>query len=75
LISEEGVETKDVATTAIYKWIAIVRVLETTDYYFLYLNSIQAIIIPKQKLDPGLRNTVTALLENRILKENYFIQK
>lgn len=50
IISETGLFAKDEFSEVKYNWTSIVKKEETTAYYFLYLNSAQAIIIPKRIL-------------------------
>jgi len=57
-ISETGVAAKDMFTESKYRWDCVTKNEETKDYYFLYLNSVQAIIIPKR------------ILKSEIEKEN-----
>jgi len=50
-ISETGIAAKDELSEAKYQWNAIVKMEESKDYYFLFTNSIQAIVIPKRILN------------------------
>lgn len=47
-ISEAGITIKDELTETKFQWRAFVRKQENADYYFLFSNSIQAIIFPKR---------------------------
>jgi hypothetical protein len=46
--SESGISVKDELKEIHYQWAAIIKKLESQNYYFLFHNSIQAIIIPKR---------------------------
>ena len=50
IISETGLFAKDEFSEVRFNWTSIVKKEETKAYYFLYLNSVQAIIIPKRIL-------------------------
>lgn len=47
LFSTTGIQIKDAVSDTFLQWKAIIKKEETDAYYFLYTNSIQAIIIPK----------------------------
>jgi hypothetical protein len=47
--SETGITLKDEVSLTQLQWKAIVKKDENADYYFLYTNSIQALIIPKRE--------------------------
>ncbi len=49
-VSEEGLEVKTGASDLKYSWKAITRRTETSAYYFLFLNAIHALIIPKRAI-------------------------
>ena len=46
--SESGFSLKDEMTETKYQWKAFTKKLESKNYYFLFLNSIQALIVPKR---------------------------
>lgn len=48
VISEAGIVTKDELTEIKYQWKAFIKKQESNEYYFLFLNSIQALIVPKR---------------------------
>jgi len=47
-ISDAGITRKDANIEAKYQWDAFVRKEETAEYYFLFTNSLQAVIFPKR---------------------------
>ena len=47
-ISETGIALKDELSETKFQWKAFVKKQENADYYFLFTNSIQAIIFPKR---------------------------
>lgn len=47
-ISESGIMVKDELKEIRYQWKAIIKKLESQNYYFLFHNAMQAIIIPKR---------------------------
>lgn len=52
IISETGIFTKSRYVETTYRWNSVLKKDETTDHYFLYINSMQAIIIPKRVIKP-----------------------
>ena len=48
LVSETGLLVKDDLKETKYQWGAIIKKLESRQYYFLFHNAMQAIIIPKR---------------------------
>jgi hypothetical protein len=50
VISDNGILNRDEYSEVSYNWNAIIRKAETKDYIYLFLNSIQAIVIPKKLL-------------------------
>ena len=47
IFDEKGIESRDSVSFTTYLWSAIVRKAETTEYFYLYRNSILGIVIPK----------------------------
>ncbi len=47
-ISDAGIARKDANMETRYQWNAFVRKEETTQYYFLFISGIQAVIFPKR---------------------------
>lgn len=47
-VNESGIVVKDELKEAKYQWGSIIKKLESQNYYFLFINAIQAIIIPKR---------------------------
>ncbi|MEO8770165.1 MAG: YcxB family protein [Ferruginibacter sp.] len=47
-VSDTGINIKDELKEVRFQWAAITKKLESKNYYFLFHNSIQAIIIPKR---------------------------
>lgn len=47
-INETGILQKDEVSEIKYQWGAFIKKQENDDYYFLFINSIQAIIFPKR---------------------------
>jgi len=50
VISDTGIFSTDISVEVKYGWDCIIKKEETNDYYFLYINTLQAIIIPKRAL-------------------------
>ena len=46
--SEKGLQLSDSVSETHYQWKAVIRKLESRNYYFLFVNALQAIIIPKR---------------------------
>ena len=49
-ISETGMSSRSNFAEAKYQWAAIIKKEENKDYYFLYLSSEQAILLPKRAI-------------------------
>ncbi len=47
-VSDAGITVKDELKEVRYQWKAIIKKLESQNYYFLFHNSMQAIILPKR---------------------------
>jgi preprotein translocase subunit YajC len=65
IITSSGIEAIDSVSTTNLKWAAIVKEMETKEYFFLYLSSYRAITIPKRILSEA-----DLLILNKLLKEN-----
>ncbi len=48
MVSESGLSVKDELTELKYQWKAFVKKQESAHYYFLFVNAMQAVIIPKR---------------------------
>ena len=48
VISETGISTKDALAETKFQWNAFIKKQESREYYFLFVNSMQALIIPKR---------------------------
>jgi hypothetical protein len=67
IISETGISAKDEFTESKYQWNAILKKEETKEYYFLFTNSIQAIVIPKRILATAVeKETLSKLMAQHI---------
>lgn len=67
VIDETGILNKDKDSTVQLKWTSIVRYAATSDYYFLYTNSIQAQVIPvKLFSSPSERDAFEKFIESHI---------
>jgi len=52
-INEEGIISISERATALYKWSAINQIITTPDHAFLMLGSLQALVIPRSKVEEG----------------------
>ena len=48
IISETGISTKNALMQTTFQWNAFIKKQESKEYYFLFITSIQALIIPKR---------------------------
>ncbi|MEO7524738.1 MAG: YcxB family protein [Ferruginibacter sp.] len=48
IVSEAGITVKDELKETKYQWGSVIKKLESKNYYFLFVNAIQGIIIPKR---------------------------
>jgi hypothetical protein len=47
-LTDDGITGSDILSTTSYKWSSIVKYAVTKDFFYLYINSIQALIVPKR---------------------------
>lgn len=66
IIDDSGISDKDENSDTKYAWNAIVKKLETREYIYLYLSSIQGIIIPKRILDQKQSDALQLLLSKNL---------
>jgi len=52
-INGEGIVSISEASTALYKWNTVHEIVTTPDHAFLRLGSIQALVIPRTKIEEG----------------------
>ncbi len=64
--SDTGLNIKTTAVDVKYEWIAIIKKNESPDYYFLFVNAMQAIIIPKR----AFKNNEEKTAFDKILSRN-----
>ena len=65
--SETGITIKDEMKETRYQWKAFVKKQESNLYYFLFLNAIQAVIIPKKQLpNAELKSQLDKLLAQQL---------
>lgn len=50
VITEEAIKEKDAVSETNYSWNAIIRKVEVDHYYYLYISSLQALVVPKRIL-------------------------
>ena len=48
IVSETGISTKDTLMETKFQWNAFIKKQESKEYYFLFMSSMQALIIPKR---------------------------
>lgn len=66
IIDASGITATDSVSKLHYRWNAITRKNESSDYIFLFLNSAQALIIPKKLLLPDQLKLLETLLNQHI---------
>lgn len=66
-VSDTGLTVKDELKEVRYQWMAFIKKLESQNYYFLFHNSIQAIIIPKRVFRNAEEKTKFEKLLNQYL--------
>lgn len=65
--SDNGLVLQDPTIETRYQWKAFTKKLESQEYYFLFLNNIQALIIPKRVFtDPGQQARFDKLLSQHL---------
>ena len=65
-VSETGISTKDTLTETRYQWNSFIKKQENKDYYFLFTNSIQALIIPRRIFNADERSQFEKLLSQHL---------
>ena len=68
--SDAGLEIKNEISDTKYSWAAVIKRTETEDHYFLFLNAIYAVIIPKRSFDSKEQQAEF----NKILIKNLSLQ-
>lgn len=69
-ISGAGIEIKTDKALVHYKWDAIIKKQENSDYYFLFISAIQSILIPKRIFsNPAEKAEVEKLFAEKISVE------
>jgi YcxB-like protein len=66
MLTEFGIVSRDENSEVKYNWDAIVKRAETKDYIYLYLNVVQAIVIPKRILSPDDKKELNELLNKNL---------
>ncbi|HEU4472605.1 MAG TPA: YcxB family protein [Flavisolibacter sp.] len=70
--TETGIFTRDERTEAKFNWQSIIKKSETAGYYYLFVSSVQAIIVPKRILDANSKQALEKLLAQHISLEAEF---
>jgi hypothetical protein len=73
--TKEGIEISNYLEASKLKWAVIVKAIENDSYYFLYINSQFAYIIPKNKIPFDQADSFNRLLSENIPAQYYFTQK
>jgi hypothetical protein len=73
-LTEAGILNRDENSETKYHWNAIVKKAETEDYIYLYLSSVQAIIIPKRVLNSSEEKDLRDLLNRNLSLKAEFNQ-
>jgi hypothetical protein len=66
VLDDSGITSKDEHSETHYRWNAITKKSETKDYFYLFLNSANAIVIPKTILDEKEKIELTDLLNRNL---------
>ncbi len=69
-VTEMEIGVKNKIIDSKIKWSAIIKKIEIKDYYYLYLNAMQAIIIPKS----AFKNNEEKLAFDKILSRNLSLE-
>jgi hypothetical protein len=65
-ITDAGITSQDDISEAKYNWNAITKKTETQDYIYLYLNTAQAIVIPKRILAEEEKQELNTILSRNL---------
>jgi K+/H+ antiporter YhaU regulatory subunit KhtT len=66
IISDNGIINKDEFSEVNYNWNAITKKVINKDYIYLFLNSVQAIVIPKKALSNEEEKQLSDLLSRNL---------
>ncbi len=67
LVNEKGITHSDSKSQSIYSWASIVKYVDVYECYYLYISSVQAIIIPKRVLTShNERDAFKKMLEQKV---------
>lgn len=73
IIDEAGIEMEGGKenSAGIYRWEMLYHVYETKKYYYLYINTMQAIILPKRDFPPDETAAMEKLIREKLGKRYY----
>ena len=74
-IDHTGIRSVSAVADVCFKWDTVEKVYETNAYFFLFVNTIQALIIPKNVLTPEDAAYLQATVQSKIHEERIFIKK
>jgi len=66
IFTEDSIEEKNAEANTSLKWSVVKRLGETSDYFFLYISSASAYIIPKKKIAAADIENLKILFEKKI---------
>jgi hypothetical protein len=64
--SDTGVVTRNNNSSSHFQWHAFNRLLENEQYYFLFTNAVQAVIVPKRCIAPVDKSNLDKMLRQHI---------
>jgi len=66
ILSDSGIVNREESSETHYDWNAIIKKTETKDYIYLFLSSIQGIVIPKKTLNEKEKSELIEILSRNI---------
>jgi hypothetical protein len=66
ILNKEFLEVKEPGSEGKVKWSSTAKITETDKYFFIYVTSASACVIPKFKLDPDQSDEIIAFLRKKM---------
>lgn len=70
VVDESGIKSESLNTTTFYKWGSVVKISEDESTYYIYVSSIQAVILPKKFIGSQSDLKIFGEFMNRNLLKN-----
>lgn len=75
IINHEGIRCKNINSTSKYEWPLMYRAYENKKYFLIFVNTQQAVIIPKRDLESLQIEQLRVMIQHKILSKNKLKKK